>query len=255
MLGQFDRSALKVVQDYWRGQKGTPGDFDAAWRKALHDGKWADTAAKPKSVTAKPLASFGPKPAVEATGLELIFRPDPTIWDGRFANNGWLQELPKPITKLTWDNAALVSYATAEKLGLKNNQVVELKYKGRTLKAPVFIVFGQADETVVLHLGYGRTKAGQVGNGTGVNAYALRTSDAPSGGPGLAISATDATYALASTQMHRYLEGRDHIRVATLADFIKDPGFVHKGEEHSEESLVIAEDWNTTATSGAWRST
>ena len=107
MMGQFDRSGLNVVEDYWKGQKTGPGDFKAAWKQALHDGKWADTAAKPKAVTARPLASFGPKPVVEAHGLEIIFRPDPTIWDGRYANNGWLQELPKPITKLTWDNAAL----------------------------------------------------------------------------------------------------------------------------------------------------
>ena len=245
MMGQFDRSSVKVVEDYWKGQKGGSGDFKATWRKALHDGKWADTAARPKAVASKPLASFGPKPTVEATGLEIIFRPDPTVWDGRFANNGWLQELPKPITKLTWDNAALVSFATAEKLGLKNSQVVELKYKGRTLKAPVFIVPGQADETVVLHLGYGRTRAGRVGNGTGFNAYALRTSDAPSGGPGLEVVATDGTYALASTQMHRYLEGRDHVRVATLADFIKNPGFVHEHEEHAEQSLIAEWDYES----------
>ena len=247
MLGQFDRSALNVVKDYWKGQKGTSGDFEAAWRKALHDGKIADTAAKPKAVTAKPLASFGPKPTVEAKGLEIVFRPDPTIWDGRFANNGWLQELPKPITKLTWDNAALVSFATAERFQpeLKNGQILELKYKGRTLRVPAFIVPGQADETVVFHLGYGRTRAGRVGTGTGFNAYALRTSDAPSGGPGLEITPTDATYALASTQMHRYLEGRDHIRVATLADFIKDPAFVHKGEEHAEQSLIAEWDYES----------
>jgi MoCo/4Fe-4S cofactor protein with predicted Tat translocation signal len=245
MMGQFDRSPMKVVQDYWKGQKGNPADFDATWRKALHDGKIADTARQPKSVTARPIASFGAKPAASASGLEVCFRPDPTVWDGRFTNVGWLQELPKPITKLVWDNAALVSYATAEALKLANNQVVELKYKGRTLRAPVFIVPGQADETVVLHLGYGRTKVGRVGSGTGFNAYVLRTSDAPSGGPGLELTKTDATYTLASTQMHRYLEGRDHVRVATLADFIKNPGFVHEHEEHAEQSLIAEWDYES----------
>ncbi len=243
MMGQFDRSPLRVVQEYWKGRKGNPSDFEASWRKALHDGKIADTASQPKSVTAKPLASFGARPAVEGSALEVVFRPDPTIWDGRFNNVGWLQELPKPITKLVWDNAALVSFATAEKLDIvKNGEVLELKYKGRTLKAPAFIVPGQADDTVVLHLGYGRTKVGRVGAGTGFNAYALRTSDAPSGGPGLELTKTDATYALASTQLQRYIEGRNLVRVASLADFIKDPGFVHKGEEHSEGSLA-SETW------------
>jgi MoCo/4Fe-4S cofactor protein with predicted Tat translocation signal len=243
MMGQFGRSPLTVVQEYWKAKKGNPADFQATWRKALHDGKFADTTSPPKSVTAKPLASFGAKPAVVAGDLEVVFRPDPTIWDGRFNNVGWLQELPKPITKLTWDNAALVSFATAEKRKLANNQVVELKYKGRTLQIPVFIVPGQADDTVVLHLGYGRTKTGRVGTGTGFNAYVLRTSDAPSGGPGLELTKTSSTYSLASTQMHRYVEGRNLIRVATLAEFIKNPGFVHEHEEHSEKTLVVDSDW------------
>jgi molybdopterin-containing oxidoreductase family iron-sulfur binding subunit len=246
MLGQFERSPMKVVQEYWKGQKGGAADFDATWRRALHDGKLADTQAKPKSVSAKPLASFGARPAVPTVGgLEIAFRPDPTIWDGRYNNAGWLQELPKPITKLTWDNAALVSFATAEKLKLANNQVVQLKYKGRSLDVPVFIVPGQADETVVFHLGYGRPKTGRVGTGTGFNAYALRTSDAPAGGPGLELSKTGATYVLASTQMHRYLEGRDHIRVATLADFIKNPGFVNEHAEHAEQSIIAEWDYES----------
>jgi MoCo/4Fe-4S cofactor protein with predicted Tat translocation signal len=245
MMGKFDGSPYKVVRDYWRAQTGGTGDFETTWRKALHDGKFENSAAKPKAVTTKPIASFGAKPTADGGGLEIIFRPDPTIWDGRFANNGWLQELPKPITKLTWDNAALVSFATAEKLKLKNNQVLDLKYKGRTLKVPTYIVPGQAEGTVVFHLGYGRTRAGRVGTGPGFNAFALRTSDAPSGGPGLEITATTATHALASTQMQRYLEGRDHVRVATLADFIKDPNFAHEGEEHGEHSLIAEWDYDS----------
>ncbi len=110
MMGQFDRSPLNVVQDYWKGQKGATPGFEAAWRKALHDGKVGRLRlAAEGRVSAKPIASFGTKPAAPATGYEIAFRPDPTIWDGRFANLGWLQELPKPITKLVWDNAALVS--------------------------------------------------------------------------------------------------------------------------------------------------
>ena len=243
MMGHFDLSPLKVVRDYWRGQKGNPADFETTWRKALHDGKFEGTAAQPKAVTLKPI---GPKPAAPAVGTEIIFRPDPTIWDGRFANNGWLQELPKPITKLTWDNAALISPATARKLNLKlvgdNGRVVEIKYKGRTLEIPVFLVPGQADDTVVVHLGYGRTKAGQVGTGTGFNANAIRTSDAPSGGPGAEISITGKTYALASTQPWRNLEGRDLVRAATLADFIKNPKFAQP-EEHESATLATT-DWD-----------
>ena len=246
MMGQFERSPMKVVQEYWKAKKDGAGDFETSWRKALHDGKFAETASQPKTVTSKGIAAFGAKPAApEKDVLEIVFRPDPTIWDGRFNNVGWLQELPKPITKLTWDNAALVSFATAEKLKVQNGHMLELKYKGRAIRVPAFIVPGQADDTVVFHLGYGRTKAGRVGTGTGFNAYALRTSDAPWGGPGLEVAAVDGTYALASTQMHRYLEGRDHIRVATLAEFVKDPGFVHKHEEHTENSLIAAWDYES----------
>ncbi len=235
MMGQFDRSSLAVVRDHWRGQK-PGGDFELTWRKALHSGLFDGTAARPKAVTAKPIASFGAAPTAAPGDYEILFRPDPTIWDGRFANNGWLQELPKPITKLTWDNAALVSFATAEKLGLKKDQVIALRYKGRALDVPVFVVPGQAEGSIVLHLGYGRTRAGQIGTGPGFDAYKLRTSDAPSGGPGLEFAKTGQTYALVSTQMERNLEGRDHVRVATLADFLGEhQNFAHEGETHHNE--------------------
>src|ERR1019366_7802175 len=111
--------------------------------------------------------------------LTIIFRPDPTIGDGAFANNGWLQELPKPFTKLTWDNAAIISPATAERLGLASEETVALQYRGRTVAAPVWVLPGQANDCVTVHLGYGRTRVGRVGTGTGFNGYALRTTDAP----------------------------------------------------------------------------
>ena len=257
MLGQFDRSPLKVVQEYWKGQSKNPAGFDADWRKAIHDGKFADSASQAKTVTVKPFVTLGIKPSLAKTDLEILFRPDPTIWDGRFANNGWLQELPKPITKLTWDNAALIAPSTAKGLKLDilkdNGRVVELSFKGRTLKVPVWIVPGQAEGTVVLHLGYGRSMAGRVGSGIGFNAYALRTSDAPWGGPGAAIKVTDANYPLASTQMHRYVEGRDLIRTTTLADFIKNPDFVNEGAEHSDDTLIVpGKDTEWTYDSYKW---
>jgi molybdopterin-containing oxidoreductase family iron-sulfur binding subunit len=256
MLGEFDRSPLKVVQDYWKGQTKDVAGFAFAWKKAIHDGKIDNTAFQPKTVPVKPFASFAPKPSAVKSEFEILFRPDPTIWDGRYANNGWLQELPKPITKLTWDNAALISPASAKSLKLDilkdNGRIVELIYNGRTLKVPVYIVPGQAEGTVVLHLGYGRSMAGRVGTGIGFNAYALRTSDAPWGGPGAALKVTDATYPLASTQMHRYIEGRDLYRFATLADFIKDPNYVNEGAEHSDETLIPAEDTGWVYDSHKW---
>ena len=107
--------------------------------------------------------------------LELSFCPDPTIWDGRFANNGWLQELPKPLTKLTWDNAALVSPRTAARIGISPITTwSSLSLDGRTVRAPIWIVPGQPDDSISLSLGYGRTHCGRIGDGAGVNAYTIR---------------------------------------------------------------------------------
>ena len=113
------------------------------------------------------------------SGLEVVFRPDPSVYDGRFANNAWLQELPKPLTKLTWDNAALISPATAARLNLVSGDVVELRQGDRTVRIPVWLAPGQPSDTLTLHLGYGRTRAGRVGNGTGFNVNPLRTTAAP----------------------------------------------------------------------------
>ncbi len=260
MMGHFDRPALAVVRDHWRSQSKAGADFEVTWRAALHNGKFEGPAAAAKSVTAKPVASFGARPAVESGEYELVFRPDPTIWDGRYANNGWLQELPKPLTKLTWDNAALVGRATAAKLlnlpdatdeqiVASNGRVAEIKYQGRSLSLPIWVVPGQAEGTVVVHLGYGRTRAGRIGTGPGFNANLLRTSDAPSGGPGASVALGSATYKLSSTQPWRNIEGRDLVRETTLADFLQHPDFVDlvdgKKVEHSEESLIPAYEYDS----------
>ena len=170
------------------------GDFEQSWRRALHDGFVANTKLPPKSVALKPdwhtSLVAGAPPA--AGGLDIVFRPDPTVFDGRFSNNGWLQELPKPLTKLTWDNAALLSPATAARLGLGYDiskrggehgevfaDVVELHYRGRMVRAPIWIQPGLPDDSVTVHLGYGRTRAGRIGTGAGFSAYAIRGSEAP----------------------------------------------------------------------------
>jgi hypothetical protein len=166
-------------------------------------------------------------------GLEIIFRPDPTIWDGTFANNGWLQELPKPLTKLTWDPSAWVSPRLAEEHGLENGDVIELRYRGLTGRMPVFIVPGQPAESVTVHFGYGRLRAGRVGTASDeardFNAYLLRTSDAPWFGQGLEISRTGERYLLATTQPHQLMEGRAPVRVATLEQYAGDPDIIHWG--------------------------
>jgi MoCo/4Fe-4S cofactor protein with predicted Tat translocation signal len=245
-----------IVQGYWKRQH--PGaDFQRFWRTALHDGIVAGTALPPRSVTLR--QGFLPPPSGTSTpatgpspGLEIQFRPDYTVFDGRYANNGWLQELPKPITKLTWDNAALLSPATAERLGLSYRvgwtggehgqvqaEVVELTYQGRTLRVPVWILPGHADDCVTLHLGYGRTQAGRVGTGTGFNAYALQTSEHPWGGPGLELKKTGEEYLLAGTQFHFRMEGRALLRSGTLAEYRKDPTFAKKMAPQTPPALTI----------------
>ena len=178
LLGQAGRAPHGVVQDYWKGQKLGP-NFEAAWESWLNDGVVAGTALPPKQVKLAPdfqarLSPNVPTGHNQGSGLEVVFPPDPTIWDGQFANNGWLQELPKPLTKLTWDNAAMLSLATAEHLDVKNGDVVRLRFQGREVAAPIWITPGHADDSVTVNLGYGRRRAGKVGSGIGFNAYAIR---------------------------------------------------------------------------------
>ena len=233
LLGDAAQTSHDIVRGHWEAQRGSDG-FDQFWQTALHDGVVAGSALPPRAVT---LSVQWPAATAAPEGLELIFRPDPTVWDGAFANNGWLQELPKPLTKLTWDNVALVSPATAQRLMLANEQVIELTYRGRTLRAPIWIQPGHADEAITLYLGYGRTRAGHVGTGAGYNAYALRTADAPWFDGGLAVRATGERYALAGTQHHFVMEGRDLIRAGTLAEFQADPEFIHHGRHEAAASL------------------
>jgi molybdopterin-containing oxidoreductase family iron-sulfur binding subunit len=162
-------------------------------------------------------------------GIEVNFRRDPTIYDGRFANNGWLQELPKPVTKLTWDNAALISPATAERLDLENGDIIDVTHEGRRLRIPVWINPGHAADAITIHLGYGRTRAGRVGNATGFNGYVLRGSSAPWFGPA-EIAATGDEYTLVSTQDHWTLEGRNIVRSAPLDEYKATPGFAKEME-------------------------
>jgi MoCo/4Fe-4S cofactor protein with predicted Tat translocation signal len=239
----------------------TPGaarNFEDNWRKAVHDGMIANTAATTKTVTASTafLAQPEAKPAV-AGPLEISILPDPCIYDGRFVNNGWLQELPKPLNKVTWDNVALISPHTAARLGVNagndareytggaqgssfintkgGNQfsdLATLKYQGADIQKPVpmWITPGQPDDVITIFLGYGRTRAGRVGTDVGYNAYDVMRSDAMSYGSGdIALRGEQAT--IASTQIHFNMEGRDLLRVFDLEDFEQHPD---KGHQHDE---------------------
>ncbi|HWO01107.1 MAG TPA: 4Fe-4S dicluster domain-containing protein, partial [Blastocatellia bacterium] len=253
------------------GVQNAGSGFEAFWRKSLHDGMVADTVLQGKTFTpTRQSADYNP--ATPNPGMEIVFRADPTVYDGRFANNGWLQELPKPLSKLTWDNAAIVSPATAARLGLgkevnglATNQIgriggdivadqVELEYQGHKVIAPVYILPGQPDDSVTVHLGYGRTKVGRVGNDAGFNAYAIRTSSAPWFASGLQITKTGRTYSLAATQIHHAidtedLKARDIVRSGLLAELKKNPTLAPEGshEEHDAGSLFPKWDYKDYA--------
>ena len=240
--------ALELVKATWRkvydaGSKS--GEFDGWWQQAIKNGVVPDSAAKPATVGAVKLDALSDKAFTgpEIKGLEIQFRPDPTVYDGRFANNGWLQELPKPITKLTWDNAAIVSPKMAAALGCgisypwtggengnTEADTVELKLDGRTLTAAVLIVPGHADDCVTLHGGYGRERSGRSGTPdgkpAGFNAYKLRASDSQSiGGDLTASQATGTKYQLACTNSYAFMESRRPVRHATAEQFAKHHDF------------------------------
>jgi molybdopterin-containing oxidoreductase family iron-sulfur binding subunit len=205
----------------------------------------------------RPAQAQAPQGAQEPSGapgttFEIAFRNDPTVLDGRFANNGWLQELPKPITKLTWDNAVIVSPSTAERLGISQRpamqggehgqvltELVEVRYRGRTVRGPVFAVPGHPDGSATVHLGYGRMRAGRVGTGNGFNANAVRTSDALAFGRGVELVRTGERYSLACTQAHHLMERRDLVRAVTREAFAADPRVVHEGHHAVPRTLTL----------------
>lgn len=251
-------SAHDTLRNYWmenRPAQASGQEFEDWWETTLNNGVMGGTAFPAKEVTAK-LSLPAALPTGVASelssadqGLEIVFRPDPCVFDGRFANNSWLQELPKPLTQLTWDNALLFSPATAHRLGFKNEDYVKLDLDGWKVGVPIWIMPGHADECATLHLGYGRWKTGEVGIRRGVNAYYIRTSSQPYIAQGLQIQRTEMTYVLATTQ-HHHLIGpvgeqdeleseqafeRDLIQVSNLNDYKKNPNFVHEGE-HQEEA-------------------
>ena len=236
----------EAVRAYWtEASAHMESPVESAWRKWLNDGVIPGTKFAPInpelkfSVTSLPAAV-----AIAADQVEYIFRPDPCVYDGRFANNGWLQELPKPVTKLTWDNAALVSPKFAQKKDLAHkvvsrggehgqirSTVVDIALNGSKVTAAAWTLPGQAENTVVLPLGYGRSRAGYTGTNKGFNAYVVRTSNALWSATGGQLTATGEGYSLACTQYHFNMEGRQVLCTATLEEYRKNPAFAHEGFE------------------------
>src|SRR6266852_5065574 len=251
-------SDYEVVRDRLKAANPS-ADFEKFWRKTLNDGLVAGSAFAPVNAALKFSAASLPaaKPA-PADEIEFIFRPDPCVYDGRFANNGWLQELPKPVTKLTWDNAALVSPKTAEKLELAHNvawrggehgkvysNVIDISLSNSKVTAAAWILPGQADNVVVLPLGYGRKRAGYTGTNKGFDAYVVRTSNglwrATAGIE--SVKKTGDEYSLGCTQYHFNIEGRKVLSAGTLEEYKKNPGFAHEGDEQPPKSLSLYQEF------------
>ena len=223
MIADKDRPGYDLVRDSWKPILGE-ADFEKKWNRVLHDGLLASselTAVVPAVKGDDAFAALGrlrAGAAGSANGLEIVFVPSSSLHDGRFANDGWLQELPDPLTKLTWDNPALVSPGTAETLGLASEDVIRLDYAGRSLELPVSILPGMADGVVALTLGYGRQRAGRVGSGVGFDTFTVRSSRAPGFDSGVALTRLARTYPLSATQDHASMEGRPIVRESTLAE-------------------------------------
>jgi molybdopterin-containing oxidoreductase family iron-sulfur binding subunit len=232
--------AHDIVKGFWQSQS-SGGDFGAFWRKTLSDGVVADSASPSKNVSVQSdWSSSVNLSSSSANSLEINFRPDPSLYDGRFATNGWLLELPRPLTKLSWDNAALISPAIASQLGVATHDVVDLQYGGRTVRAPVWVLPGQADGTVTLTLGYGQQRGAGAGAGVGFNAYALRGSKAPWFDRSLDIARTRDTHRLVSTQGHFSMEGHPLV-LSVSPEQLEAAGTGHAvGQQQPDESLYPA---------------
>ncbi len=254
VLGDPDSSPIDLVRATYEGR--AEGDFETFWRGSVYRGTVAGTTLEPRRPELRLAESVSAAPEA-AEGLEVMFRLDPNVLDGRYSNNGWLQELPRPFTKLTWDNAALVAPAYAQREGLSNGDLIQLTVRGRSLELPVWLMPGQADNTVLVHLGYGRENAGHIGTGVGANANVLRNTSDYWHAAGVQLAATGRTHRLVSTQLHHSLdtkgvENRHIVRHGTLQELRAEPEhphFVHP-VEHPESDLY--DDYVYPADEATW---
>jgi MoCo/4Fe-4S cofactor protein with predicted Tat translocation signal len=251
LLGEPGRSALDLVRNYWRDRQESD-DFDRTWRRMLHDGLVAGSAASAVEVESNlavaELQFSGLKKGESELTIE--FRADPALGDGRFANNGWLQELPKPLSKITWDNVALISAPTAHRLGIASEDVLRIRRGEQQIEAPAWIMPGQPDDCVTLTFGYGRTSAGNVGSGVGYSAYELL----PGNGAfvaSVAIEQTGRKHRLATTQNHHSMEGRDIVRVTTPQRFASDSEH-SSDEKHHGQLPSLYPEYDYDSQPNAW---
>ena len=226
-------------------------DFEGFWRRALHDGTVESTAWDTVQTRLDPgrlavavdgLRALLVSDPPSADRPEVVLIADSRVWDGRFANNGWLQELPDSLTKVTWDNALLVSPVTARELGIADGEIAVVEAGGTNVEVPTFVLPGQARSSMTLALGYGRTAAGRIGNGVGADAYQLRTTKAPHVVSGATVRGSGRSYSLATTQDHFAIDTAgfkernrrvgELVREASLDVYKANPEVFHEHEHH-----------------------
>ena len=232
-----EKTSHALVRDYWKTKH--PGaDFDNWWNHSVHDGfvKGSELPAVAKAEAKLVPASVSTS---SSDGYDVSFHFDPYVLDGRYANNTWLQELPRPITRLTWDNAVVVSAKTAKELDVTDEDRVEVSVNGKTVWGSIWRVPGQPDGSLGLSLGYGRTRSGRAGNGAGFDVNPLRTLANPYSASGAKVKKLGEKFRLAAVQHHFAMEDRDPVRTGTLAEYLQDPNFAQKASETAPKGLTI----------------
>jgi molybdopterin-containing oxidoreductase family iron-sulfur binding subunit len=239
LLGKPDQSSHDLVKGYWQNQL-KAGDFDTIWKTSLHDGWIAGITAA--TVNAGGTVTLPPLQQPAIAGLEVVFRPDPTIGDGAWTNNGWLQELPKPQSKMTWDNTISISPADAQKMNVTIGDMLKVTVNGRTTVGPAWILPGHAENSITVYFGYGREASGKVGTGIGYNAYAIQDAAMPwyAGG---SMSKTGEHYRLANVQETQTMAGREPVRATTLAEYRKEPNFPTAEEPPLDKATSLYPPW------------
>jgi MoCo/4Fe-4S cofactor protein with predicted Tat translocation signal len=242
LAGYQHQSGYEIVRNYWLEQW-PAASREKTWRESVHNGLIAGTAYPDVKPPAVKVSAGSQQAAPAGEGMEVAFYPSYSVYDGRFLNNGWLQECPEPMTKQVWGNAAQLSPATAKRLNLENDDVIRLERGGVAGEFAVMIQPGHADDAISLSLGYGRTRCGRVGKGVGYNAYPLRTAGALWFQGGWSVSKTGAKYKLATTQEHHSMEGRPLVREASVEEYHKNPKFAEEAVEVPPLESIYG-DWD-----------
>jgi Fe-S-cluster-containing dehydrogenase component len=236
-------TSYRIVRTYWQANSKAT-DFEGWWRHSVGHGLVTGSTLPEIRPALQTVTFTPPVQPTNGNALDLVFRTDPYVYDGRYSNNAWLMELPRPITKLTWDNAVHVSPRTAARLHLENQHVVRLTYRGRSVEGSVWISPGEADDTMTVHLGFGRWNAGVVGNGAGFDAYPIRFSDSLWHANGVEVHATGRTYPLATTQMEKSMHDRTLVISKPVDLYRKDPDFVQRMVSQPGFNETLYPHWN-----------